>query len=135
MMVSLKDLEGRYTFINEAFQKFTGRSDEIVLGKTVADLNPKEFADFIAAEDRAVDGGPARDAVRDHHAARARIARTTLLMKFPVFDERGEVTGVGTVMTDITEQKQRRNCSSRRRSASKRSASSPAASRTTSTTC
>src|SRR5262249_4293845 len=32
-------------------------------------------------------------------------ARTTLLMKFPVFDDRNDVTGIGTVVTDITEQK------------------------------
>ena len=104
MMVSLKDLEGRYTFVNEAFQKFTGRGEDIVLGKTAADLNDKEFADFIAGEDRA--------AIESRRVIQREImtppehgARTTLLVKFPVFDEHGEVTGVGTVMTDITEQK------------------------------
>ena len=107
MMVSLKDLEGRYTFVNEAFQKFTGRGADIVLGKTAADLNAKEFADFIAGEDRS--------AVESRRVIQREIttppehgARTTLLVKFPVFDEHGESTGVGTVMTDITEQKQDR---------------------------
>jgi PAS domain S-box-containing protein len=104
MMVSLKDRQGRYTFVNEAFQKFTGRDEHVVLGKTAADLNAKEFADLIAAEDRT--------AMETRRAIQREIttlpehgARTALLMKFPVFDERGEVTGVGTVMTDITEQK------------------------------
>ena len=105
MMVSLKDLEGRYTFVNEAFQKFTGRGEDIVLGKTAADLNAKEFADFIAGEDRS--------AVESRRVIQREIttppehgARTALLVKFPVFDEHGEPAGVGTVMTDITEQKQ-----------------------------
>jgi PAS domain S-box-containing protein len=105
MMVSLKDREGRYTFVNEAFQKFTGRGDEIVLGKTAADLNDKEFADFIAAEDRTAMEGR-RPIQREVIAPPEHGSRTTLLMKFPVFDERNEVVGVGTVMTDITEQKQ-----------------------------
>jgi PAS domain S-box-containing protein len=104
MMVSLKDLEGRYTFVNEAFQKFTGRGEDIVLGKTAADLNAKEFADFIAGEDR--------NAVESRRVIQREIitppehgGRTALLVKFPVFDEHGEPVGVGTVMTDITEQK------------------------------
>jgi PAS domain S-box-containing protein len=105
MMVSLKDREGRYTFVNEAFQKFTGRGDEIVIGKTAADLNAKEFADFIAAEDRAA--MESRRAIqREVISPPEHGSRTTLLMKFPVFDEHNEVSGVGTVMTDITEQKQ-----------------------------
>ena len=32
-------------------------------------------------------------------------SRTALVVKFPVFDDAGEVAGVGTVMADITEQK------------------------------
>jgi PAS domain S-box-containing protein len=105
MMVSLKDREGRYTFVNEAFQKFTGRGDDIVLGKTAADLNDKEFADFIMGEDRAAMEGR-RAIQREVISPPGHGSRTTLLVKFPVFDERNEVAGVGTVMTDITEQKQ-----------------------------
>jgi PAS domain S-box-containing protein len=104
MMVSLKDLDGRYTFVNEAFQKFTGRGADIVVGKTAADLNDKEFADFIMGEDRS--------AIESRRVIQREIttppehgARIALLVKFPVFDERGEPAGVGTVMTDITEQK------------------------------
>jgi PAS domain S-box-containing protein len=105
MMVSLKDREGRYIFVNEAFQKFTGRGGDIVLGKTAADINAKEFADMIIAEDRAAMEGR-RAIQREIISPPEHGARTTLLLKFPVFDERNEVIGVGTVVTDITEQKQ-----------------------------
>ena len=104
MMVSLKDLQGRYTFVNQAFQQFTGRGPDIVLGKTAADLNDKEFADFIAGEDRAAVESR-RVIQREMTTPPEHGARTALLVKFPVFDERGEPVGVGTVMTDITEQK------------------------------
>ena len=102
MMVSLKDLQGRYTFVNEAFQKFTGRGGDVVLGQTAKDLNDKEFAELITAADR--------EAIESRRVVQREIttphgARTALMVKFPVFDERGEPTGVGTVMTDITEQK------------------------------
>ena len=52
MMVALKDLQGRYTFVNEAFREYTGRDADIVIGKTAADFYPRELADFIAREDR-----------------------------------------------------------------------------------
>src|SRR5256714_7449246 len=104
MMVSIKDKEGRYTFVNAAFEKFTGRNASAMLGKTVADFNPPEFAAMVAAEDRAAleNRGPVQ---REFTTPNASGARTALLVKFPVFDDRGEITGVGTVMADITEQK------------------------------
>src|SRR6187397_205774 len=32
MMVALKDLQGRYTFVNEAFREYTGLDADIVMG-------------------------------------------------------------------------------------------------------
>ena len=103
MMVALKDLQGRYTFVNEAFREYTGR-DAVVIGKTAADFYPRELADFIAGEDR--------DAVESRRVIQREMTpqlthdeRTALLVKFPVFDARGEPTGVGLVVTDVTEQK------------------------------
>ena len=103
MMVALKDLQGRYTFVNEAFREYTGR-DAVVIGKTAADFYPRQLADFIAREDR--------DAVESRRVIQREMTpqlthdeRTALLVKFPVFDARGEPTGVGLVVTDVTEQK------------------------------
>ena len=104
MMVALKDLQGRYTFVNEAFREYTGRDAGIVIGKTAADFYPSELAGFIAREDR--------DAVESRRVIQREMTpqlthdeRTALLVKFPVFDARGEPTGVGLVVTDVTEQK------------------------------
>jgi PAS domain S-box-containing protein len=104
MMVSLKDLEGRYTFVNQAFETFTGHSAKALLGKTVAEFRPPGFADAVVADDRA--------AIEGRHAVQREIVlpiesgeRVALLVKFPLFDAHDKVTGVGTVMADITEQK------------------------------
>ena len=103
MMVALKDLQGRYTFVNEAFRAYTGR-DAVVIGKTAADFYPSELADFIAREDReAVESR--RVIQREMSPQLTHDERTALLVKFPVFDARGEPTGVGLVVTDVTEQK------------------------------
>ena len=104
MMVSLKDLQGRYTFVNEAFREFTGRGADIVLGKTAADFNAKEFADFIAREDR--DAVESRRVIQREMTPAARARRANRAA--------GEISGLRRarradrrrpVVTDITEQK------------------------------
>src|SRR6185436_18109270 len=92
------------TFVNDAFCEYTGRDTDVVIGKTAADFYPRELADFIASEDR--------DAVESRRVIQREMTpqlthdeRTALLVKFPVFDARGEPAGVGLVVTDVTEQK------------------------------
>src|SRR6185369_12693238 len=97
VMVSLKDKEGRYTFVNQAFCEFTGIAEKNLLGKTVADFNSSEFAEFIAREENAAIEGK-RVVQREFTTPKEQGSRTALLVKFPVLDDRGEVTGVGTVM-------------------------------------
>ncbi len=104
MMVSLKDRQGRYTFVNQAFCEFTGRSEQELIGRTVADFNPPEFAEFIAREDNSAIEGR-RVVQREFTRLDERGLRTALIVKFPIFDAAGEVTGVGTVMSDVTDQK------------------------------
>src|ERR1041385_1406538 len=104
MMVSLKDKEGRYTFVNHAFCEFTGIAEQELLGKKVSDFNSSEFAEFITREDNAAIEGK-HVVQREFTNPKSQGSRTTLLVKFPVLDDRGEVTGVGTVMADITRQK------------------------------
>src|SRR5437763_13977823 len=82
MMVSFKDKEGRYTFVNAAFEKFTGRSASVMLGKTVANFNPPEFADMVTAEDRAALENK-RPVQREFTTPNANGARTALLAKTP----------------------------------------------------
>ena len=104
MMVSIKDRQGRYTFVNQAFCEFTGCGENELLGKTVSDFNPAEFAGFITREDNAAINGR-RVVQREFTNSTTQGPRTALLVKFPIFDDTGEVTGVGTVMSDITDQK------------------------------
>jgi PAS domain S-box-containing protein len=104
MMVSLKDPQGRYTFVNQAFCEFTGIREAALLGKKVTDFDSGEFAALITRDDRtAIESG--RAVQREVTTPKDQGSRTALLVKFPVFDDQGQVTGVGTVMADITDQK------------------------------
>ena len=38
MMVSLKGLDGRFTFVNQAYVAFAERSEESILGRTIGEL-------------------------------------------------------------------------------------------------
>jgi PAS domain S-box-containing protein len=96
----LKDLDGRYVFVNENFRAAYGRGRDLI-GKTDFDLIDADQAARYTAQDhqvRAADtalefegvGGTDRD-------------RVFRVVKFPVRDVAGQVLGIGAVATDVTE--------------------------------
>ncbi len=102
MMVTLKDLEGRYTFANRAFQDYLGREADQILGKTALDIRPRAFAEETMAHDKAV--------IESKRASQREIVdpdggRSSLVVKFPVIEDNGEVSALGTIMVDISELK------------------------------
>ena len=104
MMVSLRDLDGRFTFVNRAYETFAGQSEGSILGRTVAELRSQEYSDGIAVQDRSVIEG--RRAVQwEMTVPKPHGERTVLVVKFPIYDLAGEVVSVGSILADITEQK------------------------------
>ncbi len=103
-VVSIKDNEGRYLLINTRFEEILGRGNEAVRGKTDYDLFPREIADQFWKNDRKVlsqgsscqveEGWPHSDGMH-----------TYLSVKFPIYDEKGDTSGVCEISTDITEVK------------------------------
>ncbi|MAO56305.1 MAG: hypothetical protein CMM61_11485 [Rhodospirillaceae bacterium] len=105
--LSLKDRDRRYVFVNKIYEKNYGVSADEAHGKTIAelDLNNDEILASIEEEDLAVlaEGRSiTREAVR---IARDGTVRAALVSKFPVYDDAGEVELVGTLWTDISDQK------------------------------
>ena len=100
----LKDREGRYRFVNRRFLERFGLRREQVLGRSDADLFPRQQAQAFHANDAQVVAR--RESVEFEESARyVDGERTNMVVKFPVFDAAGSVTGVGGVATDITERK------------------------------
>ncbi len=106
--IFLKDLERRYVLINSAFEKVLGRRREEIVGKTVAELElyDRTFVEEIDAfDDEVLRSGKAIH--REQQSYLADGSRpTTILTKFPIFGADGKPSGIGTMETDITEQKQ-----------------------------
>ncbi len=99
-----KDRDGRIVFVNDKFAALFGKTADEIVGKTVADLYPKEFAEEAREEDERVmrSGEVLEDVFEDtvdgelhHYASR----------KGPVRNEQGEVIGIQTIFWDITKQR------------------------------
>jgi PAS domain S-box-containing protein len=107
--VFFKDSQRRYLLLNSATEKFTGRNPSEAIGLTDEDLLPSA----LAAQSRAGDEEtlkflkPTRleECAVDIHGAE------TILdtIKFPIFDDRGTVVGMGGVGRDITALKETEN--------------------------
>jgi PAS domain S-box-containing protein len=101
----MKDLDGRYVYVNELFKQSFGFGDEEWLGKTDYDLWPQEFAQQYRKSDLAV---LAEDSTKEviHSCPTGAGGATTewLVLKFPFQDAAGR-RFLGGMALDITERK------------------------------
>jgi PAS domain S-box-containing protein len=103
-MISIKDLEGRYLFINRQYERLFTISYEKAVGMTDYDLWPEKFADIVTKNDERVieeekaitfeETIPESDG--DH---------TYVVVKFPLRDATGRLYATCGIATDITDRK------------------------------
>jgi len=104
VLVFVKELEGRYTFVNRAAERWAGANKKPAIGLRTRDVMSKEGADDVEIADRRVVASKAP--IQREITVETRIGRRTLLsVKFPLMDAAGAVSAVGTIVTDITDQK------------------------------
>lgn len=103
--IFLKDEEGRYVVANEGYRRRFGLAPDMAIGKTASEVLPPECIGDAVATDQMV------YATRTpfHQEEDVRYVdgseHTHVMIKFPIFDARGEVKGIGFISTDITEAK------------------------------
>ena len=102
-----QDLEGRYTFVNESFARFHGKTVPEMIGMTNFDILDREMAEKLRAKDRRVieTGQPDRsDATvrdpRDPSKVRWFEGFTT-----PLRDSTGKIIGLQLLIWETTQQK------------------------------
>jgi sigma-B regulation protein RsbU (phosphoserine phosphatase) len=100
-----KDLKGRYTFANPQFCKTLGKSYDEVIGKTIADFLPPDQASLREEDDRKViqRGKPFETVEKSQFPGSGPIY--IQVIKMPIFDAAGKVTGIQGMFWDITQQK------------------------------
>ncbi len=104
-IIFIKDMAGRYLFVNQRFLEVARRSREEIRGKTVFEVSKKELAQAADEHFQTVmktgrpleveETVPYPDGLHPH-----------LAIKFPVRDVTGKICAVAGISTDITERKQ-----------------------------
>ncbi|MDX1428799.1 MAG: response regulator, partial [Rhodothermales bacterium] len=102
--VYLRDLEGRFTLVNGAYEQVYNVTRDGVLGKTLNDIYPREFAELAKTQDREV------IETREVHEYEIKVDQpdrehTFAVVRFPIADSAGELLGVCGVEHDITVRK------------------------------
>ncbi len=104
-VIYVKDTNGRFTFVNQKFEKLFHVKREDISGKTDHDIFPKENADEFQQNDKAVLA--AGHALKSEEVASHDDGyHTYVSIKFPLFDDADKVYAVCGISTDITERKQ-----------------------------
>ncbi|MCZ6862551.1 MAG: PAS domain S-box protein, partial [Alphaproteobacteria bacterium] len=103
VLISIKDLDGRYTFVSPAFTRFMDMTAEQVIGKKFSDLHSPEASAILKTADQAVLKSGA--ALQSEETFPVVLGSSTLLLtKFPIQDGDGNTISIGTIGIDITEQ-------------------------------
>ncbi len=103
--IYLKDGDGRYLRINRRYEDLWGVKDEEVRGKLPGDIHaPEAFAEASRAHDLAVLQSE-RAIEKEQVVLLEGSVHTLHMIKFPVRDADGKVSGLGAIATDVTERK------------------------------
>jgi PAS domain S-box-containing protein len=102
----VKDLDGRFKLINRyMYETIYDTTADAILGKTVHDLLPKELADSLwESEERLIETGEILNVEESIPQADGKMY-DKITTKFPLYDTKGNITGLGGVLFDITERK------------------------------
>lgn len=101
-----KDLAGRFTFGNQRFCQAVRAPLEQILGKTDFDFYPAELAEKYQEDDRTVlkTGEIFETVEANQPLGGERI--DVHVVKIPIYDAQGQITGIQGIYWDITKQKQ-----------------------------
>jgi PAS domain S-box-containing protein len=103
-VVFVQDLEGRFTLVNTAWERFTGLRRDQATGRTVHDIFPPDVADSLRIGDRAMlDAGVPTEAELVLPGTDGQ--RTYITSRFPLRNEQGRIEGLVGLAVDITRRK------------------------------
>lgn len=104
-LVFFKDAEGRHQAINKAYERVVGLPPDRILGRTDAELYPKELVDQYQESDRRILAE--REPLRFEEALKTPQGAAVFYetVKAPIVDGRGQAVGIVGVSRDITQQK------------------------------
>lgn len=100
-IITMKDLQGRYTLVNRQFEETYGLTQEQVIGRTDYEVFLPDYAAMMAEHDRlALGAGEARQFEEVFFDSEGR--HTYLTTRFPLNDVQGKPYAICAIFTDIT---------------------------------
>ncbi len=104
-LIYIKDLDDRFIFINQCFEKLFGVSQENIIGKKQVNVLPLTLVDTLSAHDAEVIAkGEALEFEETLEINKQ--TRTFLSTRFPLRDIKSEINAICAFAIDITERKQ-----------------------------
>jgi len=103
-VVYIKDKQGRYILVNSRFEELFGVQKDAVRGKTDEDIFPKKTAEQFRNNDLQV-LSQRRSCQVEEYVPQKNGIHTYLSVKFPLYDESGDIISVCGISTDITDVK------------------------------
>ncbi len=104
-MAWLKDVDGRFIVVNEAFAKACGFREDEIVGKTDLDLWPRDLAESYRSDDREVMKSRKRKCVEERLVDKENGDIWIETVKTPIFDDQGKVIGTTGIARDVSQRK------------------------------
>ena len=114
-VIYVKDIEGRFTFVNKKFTELFQINANEIYGKTVHDIFPPHIADEMQTNDT--------DVLQTGHALESEelapvgeMTHSYISTKFPLRNEKDEIYAICGISTDVTDRKLKdNNCDAARK--------------------
>lgn len=104
-IIAIKDLQGKYTYINQKGEEALASNNQPVLGKTDFDIFSQEDAQKLHRNDQCVLASKQAIEVEEVVLFNNDVFVFSSI-KYPLFDDKGEIYAICSISTDITEKKQ-----------------------------
>src|SRR5690606_23943477 len=97
-MISLKDINGHFVFVNRAMAEANGRKVSDFLGRKLSEVFSSASVEWHEQFDRDVVAARA-PIQREFNVPIPGDNRTLLFVKFPIFDAKGDIESIGSIAT------------------------------------
>ncbi len=104
-MAWLKDTEGRFIVVNDAFARACGFSVDEIVGKTDLELWPKDLAESYRSDDREVMNSRKQKCIEERLMNKENGEVWIETVKTPIFDDQGNLIGTTGIARDVSQRR------------------------------
>ena len=104
-MAWLKDVDGKFLAVNEAFERSSGLSRDTLIGKSDFDFWPEHLARRFREDDQEVMRSGEQKRIEETTVSTESSPKWIETIKSPVYDDKGKLFGITGISRDVTERK------------------------------